>query len=44
MRVLEKASPKTFEEELTKDIVTLMTGFCARLYGKRSHKNKTQSL
>ena len=44
MRVLEEASPKTFEEELAKDIVTLMTGFCARLYGKRSHKNKTQSL
>ena len=44
MRVLEEASPKTFEEELAKDVVTLMTVFCARLYGKRSHKNKTQSL
>ena len=42
--VLQEAFPKTFEEELTKDIVTLMTVFCARLYGKRSHKNKTQSL
>ena len=44
MRVLEEASPKTFEEELAKDVVTLMTVFCVRLYGKRSHKNKTQSL
>ena len=44
MRVLEEASPKTFGEELAKDVVTLMTVFCARLYGKRSHKNKTQSL
>ena len=44
MRVLEEASPKTFEEEQAKDIVTLMTVFCDRLYGKRSHKNKTQSL
>ena len=42
--VLQEASPKTFEEELAKDVVTLMTVFCARLYGKRSHKNKTQSL
>ena len=42
--VLQEASPKTFEEELAKDVMTLMTVFCARLYGKRSHKNKTQSL
>ena len=44
LRVLQEASPKTFEKELAKDVVTLMTVFCARLYGKRSHKNKTQSL
>ena len=44
LRVLQEASPKTFEEELAKDVVTLMTVFCACLYGKRSHKNKTQSL
>ena len=29
-----------FEEELTRDVIELMTVFCARLYGKRSHKNK----
>lgn len=44
LRVLQEASPKTFEEELAKDVVTLLTVFCARLYGKRSRKNKTQSL
>ena len=42
--VVQEASPKTFEEELAKDVVTLLTVFCARLYGKRSHENKTQSL
>lgn len=29
-----------FEEELTNDVIELMTVFSARLYGKRSHKNK----
>ena len=44
LRVLQEASLKTFEKELAKDVVTLMTVFCARLYGKRSHKNKNRSL
>ena len=30
----------TFEEELTKDIITIITVFSSKLYGKRSHKNK----
>jgi len=30
----------TFEQELCKDVITLMTVFSARLYGKRSHQNK----
>ena len=30
----------TFEQELCKDVVTLMTVFSARLYGKRSHQNR----
>lgn len=34
----------TFEEELCKDVLTLMTVFSARLYGKRSHTNKKQAL
>lgn len=44
LRVLQEASLKTFEKELAKDVVTLMIVFCARLYGKRSHKNKNRSL
>ena len=30
----------SFEETLTHDVIELMTVFCAKLYGKRSHKNK----
>jgi putative resolvase len=30
----------TFEQALCKDVLTLMTVFSARLYGKRSHQNK----
>jgi len=33
----------SFEEELCKDVITLMTVFSARLYGKRSHTNKKQT-
>lgn len=31
----------SFEEELSHDVIELMTVFCAKLYGRRSHKNKT---
>jgi putative resolvase len=37
--ILEKVD-KTFEEELTCDVIELMTVFSARLYGKRSHQNR----
>jgi predicted site-specific integrase-resolvase len=30
----------SFDETLTHDVIELMTVFCAKLYGKRSHKNK----
>ncbi len=30
----------TFEEELAKDLITIITLFSSRLYGKRSHKMK----
>ena len=40
VRVLENKPAQTFEEELAKDVITLMTVFCARLYGKRSHQSK----
>ena len=38
--VLENRAEKTFEEGLARDVITLMTVFCARLYGRRSHRNK----
>ena len=39
--ILEEPEVVSFEEELCKDVLTLMTVFSARLYGKRSHKNRT---
>lgn len=41
--VLEIRAEKTFEEELARGVITLMTVFCARLYGKRSHRNKRKT-
>lgn len=38
--ILEKKPDASFEEELVKDVITLMTVFCARLYGRRSNKNQ----
>ena len=38
-----EAQIMSFEEELCKDVITLMTVFSARLYGKRSHTNKKQT-
>ena len=40
--ILEAKKEITFEEELSSDVIELMTVFCAKLYGKRSHKNKLQ--
>ena len=30
----------SFEEDLAKDVLEIITVFSARLYGSRSHKNK----
>lgn len=38
--ILEEAPNKSFEIELSNDVIELMTVFSARLYGRRSHKNK----
>lgn len=38
--VMEERPAMSFEAELAKDVITLMTVFCARLYGRRSHQNK----
>lgn len=38
--ILEETAQDSFEVELTKDVITLMTVFSARLYGRRSHQKK----
>jgi putative resolvase len=38
--ILNQGDDTTFEEDLTKDVLEIITVFSARLYGSRSHKNK----
>ena len=38
--IINKGEQPTFEEELTRDVMEIMTVFCAKLYGRRSHKSK----
>ena len=39
---VEAAVEHPFEQALCQDVLTLMTVFSARLYGKRSHQNKVK--
>lgn len=41
--IIEDALPASFEAELTADVIELMTVFCARLYGRRSHQNRKKA-
>jgi excisionase family DNA binding protein len=34
---------KSYEEELVQDILSLMTSFCSRIYGRRSAKNRKKA-
>ena len=38
--IINQTENKTFEQELAEDLISLVTVFSAKLYGKRSHKNK----
>ena len=38
--IINKGEQPTFEEELTRDVLEIMTVFCAKLYGRRSQKSK----
>ena len=38
--IIHKGERPSFEEELAKDVLEIITVFSARLYGSRSHKNK----
>ena len=40
MIILNSVENKNFESTLAEDVIELMTVFSAKLYGKRSHKNK----
>lgn len=38
--IINKSEAPSFEEELTQDVLEIITVFSARLYGSRSHKNR----
>ena len=38
--IMNKGEDTSFEEDLAKDVLEIITVFSARLYGSRSHKNK----
>jgi predicted site-specific integrase-resolvase len=38
--IIHKGEQPSFEEELEKDVLEIITVFSARLYGSRSHRNK----
>ena len=38
--IINKGEDSTFEEDLAKDVLEIITVFSARLYGARSKKNK----
>ena len=38
--IINKGEQPSFEEELTQDVLEIMTVFCAKLYGRRSHKSQ----
>ena len=39
--VVNSAAPVSFEAELAKDVITLMTVFCARLYSRRARHKRS---
>lgn len=41
IEIINESVEIPFEQELAKDIIEIITVFSAKLYGKRSHKNKT---
>ena len=38
--IINASEDSTYEEDLTRDVLEIITVFSARLYGSRSHKNK----
>ena len=40
MTILNLKKEQSFEETLAQDLITIITVFSSKLYGKRSHQNK----
>ena len=40
VEIINNSSESSFEDDLTKDVLEIITVFSAKLYGSRSHKNK----
>jgi predicted site-specific integrase-resolvase len=38
--IINRSEESSYEEDLTRDVLEIITVFSARLYGSRSHKNK----
>lgn len=38
--IINASEDSTYEEDLTRDVLEIITVFSARLYGSRSHKNR----
>ena len=38
--IINKSKQPSFEEELTRDVMEILTVFCAKLYGRRSHTSQ----
>lgn len=38
--IINASEDSSYEEDLTRDVLEIITVFSARLYGSRSHKNK----
>ena len=41
--ILDETKDKNFEEELVGDVIELMTVFCSKIYGRRSHSNRKRA-
>jgi len=39
--IINRSEDASYEEDLTRDVLEIITVFSARLCGSRSHKNKT---
>lgn len=40
IEVIHEKSKKGFEEELASDVLTILTVFCSKIYGRRSHEKR----